>query len=329
VGRSCARYTPPFGGYGHAYGINSVNRGDLSKQAEALVAHYLDNARLAKARGEGEAHVYKYHHDGPVSDYGGLDIAKKHVLPYLDVYEKFVNEHQKKYGVEATDPKLVSGQTAGSRGQALNQGAHGPVVSELQAKIGQLGYTGANGKPINADGNFGRGTRDAVKAFQRDNHLKEDGTAGPGTLQAIDAKLKERVASPLSPGLITDASHSGHAMFQQARSALQKIDAQYGRKPDQLTDNAAAAIAVAALRSGLTRIDHMTLGGNDNSTILAIQGKPGAALSKFVDVPTVESMHTPVAQSSQAFTVVQQAQQQAPQQTNQQAAQQAAPAMSR
>lgn len=118
-------------------------------------------------------------------------------------------------------------------------------------------------------------------------------------------------------------------LFKQAKSGLEKIDAQFGRKPDQLTDNAAAAIAVAALRGGLTRIDHITLGGNDNSTIFAIQGKPGAALSKFVDVPTVESMNTPVAQSSQAFTIVQQMQQQAPQQNNQQAEQQTAPAMSR
>jgi predicted chitinase len=118
-------------------------------------------------------------------------------------------------------------------------------------------------------------------------------------------------------------------LFKQAKSALEKIDAQFGRKPDQSTHNAAAAITVAALRGGLTRIDHMTLGGNDNSTIFAIQGKPGTALSKVVDVPTVESMNTPVAQSSQAFTVVQQARQQAPQQNNQQAPQQTAPAMSR
>jgi predicted chitinase len=126
----------------------------------------------------------------------------------------------------------------------------------------------------------------------------------------------------------------GHALqdsplFKQAKSALQEIDAQFGRKPDQLTDNAAAAVAVAALRGGLTRIDHMTLGGNDNSTIFAIQGTPGGPLSRFVDVPTMESLHTPVAQSSQAFTVVQQAQQQAPQQNIQQAAQQMAPAMAR
>jgi hypothetical protein len=34
---------------GRAYGIDDSNRGDLSKQAEALVAHYQDNKRLAKA----------------------------------------------------------------------------------------------------------------------------------------------------------------------------------------------------------------------------------------------------------------------------------------
>jgi hypothetical protein len=146
---------------------------------------------------------------------------------------------------------------------------------------------------------------------------------GPTMQRAIKAAM---------PGSLTEENHPGNPLYKQAKSALQEIDAQFGRKSDQLTDNAAAAIAVAALRGGLTRIDHMTLGGNDNSTIFAIQGEPGAALSKFVDVPTVESMHTPVAQSSQAFTVVQQvqqAQQQAPQQNNQQTAQQAAPAMSR
>jgi peptidoglycan hydrolase-like protein with peptidoglycan-binding domain len=312
---------------GAAYGINDANRSDLNKQAEALVAHFKDNARLAQSRGQGEAYVYKYHHDGPVSDYGGLDIAKKQVLPYLDTYEKFVNEHQKKYGVETTDPKLAAGQAATSRSQALNQGAHGPVVSELQTKLGQLGYTGTDGKPINADGSFGRGTRETVKAFQRDNHLKEDGAVGPGTLQAIDAKLKERVGPSLSQGLIADASHAGHAMFQQAKSALQKIDAQYGRKPDQLTDNGAAAVAVAAQRAGMTRIDHLELGGLDNSKIIAVQGTPGTPFSKVITVPTVEAMHTPVAQSSQAFTLAQQAQQ--PQQMAPPAPQQAAPAMSR
>ncbi|MDM0040270.1 glucosaminidase domain-containing protein [Variovorax sp. J22G21] len=139
----------------------------------------------------------------------------------------------------------------------------------------------------------------------------------------------QRAVKAATLGSLAEEGHPGHPLYKQAKSALQEIDAQFGRKPDQLTDNAAAAITVAALRGGLTRIDRITLGGNDNSTIFAIQGNPGTALSKVVDVPTVESMNTPVAQSSQAFTVVQQAQQQATQQNSQHAAHPTAPSMSR
>lgn len=119
-------------------------------------------------------------------------------------------------------------------------------------------------------------------------------------------------------------------LYKQAHAALQKIDAQFCRKPDQLTDNAAAAIAVAAQRAGLTRIDHLELGGSDNSKIIAVQGKLGAAHSKIVDVPTVEAMQTPIAQSAKAFL---EAQQHVPAQHPEQAVhrppQQTAPALSR
>ncbi|MDP9933665.1 XVIPCD domain-containing protein [Variovorax paradoxus] len=176
--------------------------------------------------------------------------------------------------------------------------------------------------------------RVAAHSHQHDiTRATEDINGGQNSLKerkAAAAQWEVKLAHGYKPGDPEPGqSLQDSPVFKQAKSALEKIDAQFGRKSDQLTDNAAAAITVAALRGGLTRIDHMTLGGNDNSTIFAIQGKPGAALSKIVDVPTVESMHTPVAQSSQAFTVVQQTQQQAPQQNNQQAAQQAAPAMSR
>jgi putative chitinase len=184
---------------------------------------------------------------------------------------------------------------------ALRQGTRGESVRELQTKLGQLGYASADGKSIKADGSFGPGTRDLVKAFQHNNHLKADGVAGPGTLQAVDAKLKERGAPSQSQGQITDANHAGNAMYKQAKSALEKIDSQYGRKPDQMTDNAAAAVAMAAQKAGLTRIDHLELGGSDNSKIVAVQGTPGNAHSKVIDVDTMVALNTPLAQSSQAF----------------------------
>jgi putative chitinase len=75
---------------GAAYGLGDGNRFDARAQAEALVAHYIDNRDLARSRGQGEAYIYKYHHDGPTRDYGGLGIAERQVMPYLDRYERFV-----------------------------------------------------------------------------------------------------------------------------------------------------------------------------------------------------------------------------------------------
>lgn len=98
-------------------------------------------------------------------------------------------------------------------------------------------------------------------------------------------------------------------LYQQAHAALEKIDAQFGRKSDHLTDNAAAAIAVTAQKAGMTHIDHIEPGGSDNGKLFVVQGKPGTAHSKVVDVSTVDVMQTPVAQSAVAFEETRQAQQ--------------------
>lgn len=78
---------------GNHYGLNGSNRFDVGKQADALVAHYVDNMKLAKSRGQGEEYIYKYHHDGPTSDYGGLGLSRSKVMPYVDQYEQFVKQH--------------------------------------------------------------------------------------------------------------------------------------------------------------------------------------------------------------------------------------------
>lgn len=236
-----------------------------------------------------------------------------------------VNSDQGKYYAAVKDQFLHSGVQ-----HLAKRGGHSADVAELQTRLTKLGYTGTDGKPLTADGHMGPGTRHAVKAFQHDNHLKEDGVAGRHTLKTIDVKLKEQALaspSPQEPGI------QDSPLFKQAQTALQKIDAQFGRNSDQLTDNAAAAVAVAAQKAGLMRIDHLELGGPDNSRLFAVQGKLGTAHSKVMDVPTVEAIHTPIEQSARAFEETRQAQQHAP--SRQQAhevqplAQQAAPALAR
>ncbi|MBT2767152.1 peptidoglycan DD-metalloendopeptidase family protein [Stenotrophomonas sp. ISL-67] len=77
---------------GKHYGLNNTNRFDVDAQSDALVAHFVDNRNLARDRGQGEDYIYKYHHDGPTKDYGGLGLAQRKVAPHLDEYEQFVNQ---------------------------------------------------------------------------------------------------------------------------------------------------------------------------------------------------------------------------------------------
>lgn len=62
----------------------------------------------------------------------------------------------------------------------LKNGSRGSEVKEVQRKLKQWGYY--NGS---VDGVFGKGTRDAVVAFQKKNGLKADGIVGKATYKAL------------------------------------------------------------------------------------------------------------------------------------------------
>ena len=62
----------------------------------------------------------------------------------------------------------------------LRSGSRGQKVLRLQERLSELGYY--TGK---LDGDFGSGTRSAVRAFQRRNGLEEDGIAGIHTQEAL------------------------------------------------------------------------------------------------------------------------------------------------
>lgn len=72
---------------------------------------------------------------------------------------------------------------------SLKNGSTGAAVRELQQRLKDLGYyTGT------VDGDFGTGTENAVRAFQKANGLTQDGKAGKNTL----AKLYSNNAVPYS-----------------------------------------------------------------------------------------------------------------------------------
>ena len=65
----------------------------------------------------------------------------------------------------------------------LRRGDRGTEVAYVQAILMDLGY---NLQPYGADGDFGKKTEEAVREFQRDHGLEQDGIVGPKTLAAME-----------------------------------------------------------------------------------------------------------------------------------------------
>ena len=88
--------------------------------------------------------------------------------------------------------------------QTLRYGSEGTQVTTLQNRLITLGYL--TGK---ADGIYGKNTKAAVKAFQKNNNLDADGVAGSLTLLALyDDSAKDNkieTSTTLRIGTISDA----------------------------------------------------------------------------------------------------------------------------
>jgi len=298
---------------GASYGINDSNRGNLRTQADALVAHYQDNAALAHKRGQGEEYIYKYHHDGPIKEYGGLGISKKEVMPYVDKYEKFVREHQQKLGKEPLGPSTVHRSNSGTRhthhDSALHPGAHGATVAAMQKQLKTLGYTDAHGHPLTADGNFGPGTCHALEAFQRAHELKDNGIAGPDTLTKLHAAVKqhEHAPAPSLAGTMADPGHPGHSVFTDIRARLDDFNTRNHANMDpRHLDQLTAALAVQVHDNTRFRhINDITL-SRDGQEMFLIQSHP---ISEEVRINVVQGMNTPMEHSTQGWDQISQQQQ--------------------
>lgn len=207
----------------------------------------------------------------------------------------------------------------------LREHDHSPKVNELQAQLAALGYKGADGKAIIPDGDFGGNTKAALKAFQRDHHLTDDGIAGPKTFDA----LKHATAPSKAPASLSDASHPGNAMFGQATAGVHAIDASQGRTPDQLSANLAGSLTAAAHAQGLTRIDHVVL-SDDAKRAYAVQGDLNSPFKQVAEVDIGQAVGKTVSQSSAEWQqTAAPGQQPAPQQHPQQQPQPEQPGMHR
>jgi hypothetical protein len=123
--------------------------------------------------------------------------------------------------------------------------------------------------------------------------------------------------------------HPGHELYTQAHKGVEQVDKQLGRTPDAATEKVAGALAVAAARDGLKRIDHVVL-NDDGSKAFGVQGELNSPFKQIVQVDTAQAIKTPVEESSKQWVVAaeahrQQAQVQVQQQAQEQTQAQAGP----
>ena len=171
----------------------------------------------------------------------------------------------------------------------LKQGAHGAEVGKLQEELNRLGYD------LKADKQFGPQTEAKLKAFQHDHGLKSDGQYGPQTKAALDRELKQHAER--GDKQLGDQAHPAHGVFKQALDGVHKIDADRQRAPDQISQNVAGSLAVAAQRAGLSRIDHVVM-SEDGSRVYAVQGDLNSPHKRMAEVPTQQAVNTSLEQSS-------------------------------
>jgi len=177
-----------------------------------------------------------------------------------------------------------------------------------------------------------QGVRVAERTGQQTAQFVNDGAA-----RAYDALTRpgswfddKKAATPTAAPQLDQPDHADHALFRQAQGGVHKLDAEVGRTPDERSDQLAACLVVAARNDGMNCIDHVAL-STDMSRVFAVQGALDSPFKKIASVPTVESLNTPIVQSTQVLDRVMQpkAPEQAPEQAPQHAhqPQPAAPAM--
>jgi peptidoglycan hydrolase-like protein with peptidoglycan-binding domain len=177
----------------------------------------------------------------------------------------------------------------------LRQGERGPEVAALQALLKQHGMRDAQGRELQADGDFGQRTREAVEAYQRANGLEADGIAGPRTLAA----LRQGQTQAATPGYRDDP------MYQQALRGLEQLGPNAGFRNRQELENAAGTIAMEAKVTGLNRIDHVVASTN-GSGLFAVQGGLNDPSHSRVHVDRAQAASQPLEQSAQQWQLASQ-----------------------
>lgn len=199
-------------------------------------------------------------------------------------------------------------------------------ISQVQQNLNQLGYKGADGKPLVTDGGWNANTRHALKAFQQATKgLTADGKWGPATQQALrEAIDKQQAQLPDTPYHQPLQQHSQSSLLEplanssfQGQPGLLALSHKIGGTLPDLTEQQNAQLTVyLANRSMRERMPIEDIGRlvfaqqNGRDLLHAVNQSENQVVTANVN----KALNTPIEQSLAALQETQQPQQLAPSQ---------------
>lgn len=253
------------------YGLDAAKRFDLHAGAKALVDHYIDNKALAASRGQGADFIYKYHHDGPSANSGGMALSRNEVMPYAKAYvkssalERF-DDHSHGASKNLTDRAVAAAHAVKSHTQEY-AGTHTPAPKTPETAY--VPRTSAAPKafaeqPPSAPAANGRGLDKAAHAptMQVASHTP---TAHHGHGPAVHTAL---------------AKSGGHDTSRTLAHAEPKTRSVSPDSPAQPGQNKVSDLVVSAMKQGMSSESVRALVDHRFADGVAANGVSGAQMAQ-------------------------------------------------
>ncbi len=215
---------------------------------------------------------------------------------------------QKTYGLsadgvagKATQDAIATTISRKSKG-ILSKGQVSNDVRNLQNDLKTLGYLASN-----ADGAFGTGTEAAVKAFQKNHNLTQDGLVGASTRShisaAVERKKQKQATSTTNPSQPKNSEPENHSkeserleMSDKGFSLLMQYEVgQNANGVDYDKNGNITAIAIKDIGDGKYTVGFgNTVDKNDSTQITEYREKYGLDVTKIgtkVDIGTCKKIY--------------------------------------
>ena len=96
----------------------------------------------------------------------------------------------------------------------------------------------------------------------------------------------------------TDPGHPDHAMLQQIREGVRRIDDGIGKPHDEASERMSHCLLAQCRQAGLRRVDHVVM-GTDGTNVFAVEGQLKDPAHLRAHVATAQAIRTPVEQSDE------------------------------